>query len=319
MTETPLIFWVAFNVVVLCLLAVDLFVFHRHAHAVTSREAAVWTSVWVTLSLLFNAFVWQWKGPQVGIEFLTGYLVEYALSVDNIFVFVLVFAYFKVPGKYQHRVLFWGIIGALVMRGLMIWLGVTLVESFHWMLYLFGAFLIFTGIRMAVQKDDHVDPEHNPLVGLCRRLFPITPRYEGARFAVKRDGRILLTPLAIVLVMVESTDLLFALDSIPAIIAITEDPFIIYTSNVCAILGLRSLYFLLASVVHKFVYLKYGLAAILTFIGLKMVTADFVEAYFGGPIPTVFSLGFIALCLVASVCGSIWFGPRDDVEGGSGE
>lgn len=309
MTETPLVFWVAFNGVVLLLLAVDLFVFHRHAHAVSTREAAIWTSVWVTLSLLFNAFVWRWKGPATGLEFLTGYLVEYALSVDNIFVFVLIFAFFKVPAAFQHRVLFWGIIGALVMRGLMIWLGVTLIDSFHWMLYLFGAFLIFTGIKMAVQEDNNVEPEHNPLVKVCRRFFPITAAYEGARFAVRHQGRLMLTPLAIVLVMVESTDLLFALDSIPAIIAITEDPFIIYTSNVCAILGLRSLYFLLASVVHKFVYLKYGLAAILTFIGLKMVTADLVTAKFGSPVPTGYSLGFIAVCLVVSILASVWFRP----------
>jgi tellurite resistance protein TerC len=297
--QTPFIFWFCFNATVLTLLTVDLFLFHRHPRPLSTRDAALMSAFWIGLSLAFNALIWRWKGPQPGLEFLTGYLVEYSLSVDNIFVFVMIFRYFRVPREYQHRVLFWGIIGALVMRGLMIWLGVSLVNTFHWMLYVFGAFLIYTGIKLAFDKNEGIDPEHNPFVRLCSRIFPIARSFHGAKFSIREQGRFALTPLAIVLVMVETTDLLFALDSIPAIIAITKDPFIIYTSNVCAILGLRSLYFVLASVVHKFVFLNYGLSAVLAFIGVKMVIADFYK------IPTGTSLAVVGVCLATSVLASL--------------
>jgi tellurite resistance protein TerC len=297
--ETSFNFWLEFNAAVLLLLALDLFVFHRKAHTVSAKEAALTTLFWVSLSLGFNLLVWRMQGQEAALQFLTGYLVEYSLSVDNIFVFILIFSYFRVPAEYQHRVLFWGILGALVMRGLMIWLGVSLVSAFHWMLYLFGAFLVFTGWKMLVGSGIEVEPEHNPLLKLCRRWMPISRTYEGTKFFTRVNGRRALTPLALVLVMVESTDLLFAVDSIPAIIAITTDPFIVYTSNVCAILGLRSLYFLLARVVPKFIYLKHGLALILGFIGIKMLIADFYK------IPTPISLLIVAVTLVASVVISI--------------
>lgn len=297
-------FWIGFNAVVLVLLALDLLVLNRKPHAVTLREAAITSAVWIALSLGFNALIWHWDSAK-GLEFLTGYLIEYSLSVDNIFVFVLIFGYFKVPAEYQHRVLFWGIIGALVMRGLMIWLGIALIERFDWMLYLFGAFLVFAGVKMLIGGDPDIDPEHNPLVRLCTRFMPVTRGYHGPQFTIVEGGRRMLTPLALVLVMVESTDLLFALDSIPAIIAITQDRFIVYTSNICAILGLRSLYFLLAHVVHKFVYLKHGLALILSFIGVKMLIHHWLE------IPTVLSLGIVALCLVGSIAASLLAPPKD--------
>lgn len=306
--ETPLVFWFAFNAVVLSLLALDLFLFHRNPHPVSGREAALWSAFWILLSLGLNVLIWKAMGPTLALEFLTGYLIEVSLSVDNIFVFVLIFGYFRVPAAYQHRVLFWGIVGALVMRGMMIWLGVTLIENFAWMFYVFGAFLVFTGIKMATSGGESVDPEHNPLVRLCCRLFPMSKTYAGGNFVVREGSRTMLTPLALVLVMVESTDLLFALDSIPAIVAITQHKFIIYTSNVCAILGLRALYFLLAAVVTKFVYLRFGLAAILTFIGIKMLIADFIH------LPTEVALGAVAACLLLSVAASLLFPPgKEDV------
>jgi tellurite resistance protein TerC len=303
--QTGIEFWIAFNATVLLLLALDLFVFHRTAHRVTVGEAALWTSVWVLLSLAFNLLVWHWKGPEKAVEFLTGYLIEYALSVDNIFVFVLIFSYFRVRAEHQHRVLFWGILGALVMRGIMIAAGISLVNAFHWMLYLFGAFLVFTGVKMLVHKEEELDPERNPLLRFVCRFMPVAREYSGANFVVIQEGRTMLTPLALVLVMVESTDLLFAVDSIPAIIAITRDTFIVYTSNICAILGLRSLYFLLASVVDKFIYLRFGLAVILAFIGLKMIVADFFE------IPTALSLAFVGASLGLSIAVSMLFPKRE--------
>jgi len=297
--HTPFIFWVLFHIAVLIVLAFDLLVFHREAKPVTLREAATWTAIWVSLSLCFNALVWHWKGAEKGVEFLTGYVIEYSLSVDNIFVFVLVFTYFRVPPQYQHRVLFWGVLGALLMRGTMIAFGVVLVNAFHWVLYLFGAFLVFTGMKMLFHKGVEVHPEANPLLGFCRRFFPICARYEGARFVVKTEGKWMLTPLALVLVVVESTDLVFAVDSIPAIFAITTDPFIVYTSNVCAVLGLRSLYFLLANMVNRFVYLQTGLGFVLTFIGAKMLIADFWK------MPTWMSLGAVVLILTVSIVASL--------------
>jgi tellurite resistance protein TerC len=290
--HTNLWFWIIFNAAVLCVLAIDLFAFQRKAHAPSMKESAIWTAVWVTLSLGFNALVWHWMGPAKALEFLTGYLIEYSLSVDNIFVFVLIFSYFAVPAAYQYRVLFWGILSALLLRGVMIGVGVAFVEAFHWALYFFGAFLLFTGAKMIFSKRKAVDIARNPLIRLVRRLLPVSDSYHGANFTIRRAGRRLLTPLAMVLIIVEATDILFAVDSIPAIFGITHDPFIVYTSNVCAILGLRSLYFLLARVVHKFVYLKPALAIILFFIGAKMLLADVY------PIPTAASLGVVGLVLL---------------------
>src|SRR6266446_117501 len=293
--HTNLWFWIAFNAGVLCVLAIDQFGFQRKAHAPSTKEAAIWTAVWVTLSLGFNALIWYWEGHAKALEFLTGYLVEYSLSVDNIFVFVLVFSYFAVPAAYQHRVLFWGILSALILRGIMIGVGVALVETFHWALYLFGAFLLLTSIKMFFSRRKAVDIGRNPLIRLVRRLLPVSDTYHGAHFTVRRDGRRLLTPLALVLIIIEITDLLFAVDSIPAIFGITRDPFIVYTSNVCAILGLRSLYFLLAGVVQKFVYLRSALAIILSFIGTKMLLADVYH------ISTAASLGVVGSVLLAAI------------------
>ncbi|NJM07852.1 TerC family protein [Candidatus Gracilibacteria bacterium] len=301
--------WVAFNAVVLGLLALDLGVFNREPHVVTMREAATWTGVWVTLALLFNAVIFFWAGPTKGLEFLAGYLIEYSLSVDNIFIFVLLFTFFRVPAKYQHRVLFWGIIGALLMRGTMIIAGAALIERFEWIIYVFGAFLIFTGVRMALNKEEEeeIHPEGNVLVRIFSRFMPVTKEYHGQHFFVKIDGVRHATPLFVVLLIVESTDLIFAIDSIPAIFAVTRDPFIVYTSNVCAILGLRSLYFLLAGVMDKFYYLRLGLAAILTFVGVKMLTPEISYLLTGEHyhIPIVFSLGVIVAILAIAVIASL--------------
>ena len=291
--------WIGFNLFVLAMLAVDLGVFHRRAHSVSLKEASIWSVVWITLALLFNAGLYILKGPDPALQFFTGWLIEKSLSVDNIFVFVLLFTYFSVPAAYQHRVLFWGILGALVMRGILIAVGAVLLEEFHWILYLFGAFLIFTGIRMGLQKETKVHPEKNPLLKLVRRLVPVTDDYERDRFIVRRAGQFMVTPLLLVLLIIESSDLMFAVDSIPAVFAVTRDPFIVYTSNVFAILGLRSLYFVFANVIDKFYYLKAGLAVILAYVGVKMVLA---EIY---PIPTLLSLAFIALVLTVAIVASV--------------
>ena len=297
--------WVGFNILVLALLAVDLFVFHRKSHEVSMKEAVGWTVVWVSLALVFNGGIYWRFGEEAGLQFLTGYLIEKALSVDNIFVFVLIFAYFKVPAKYQHRVLFWGVLGALVMRGVMILLGAALIKEFHWIIYVFGAFLVFTGIRMATQKESSIEPESNPVIRLIRRIWPVADRYHGEKFFIRENVegqmRLVATPLFVVLVMVETTDLIFAVDSVPAIFGITEDPFIVYTSNVFAILGLRSLYFLLAGVIHKFHYLQTGLSLVLIFVGAKMLLAEVYK------IPVGVSLGVIALILGGSVAASLMF------------
>lgn len=299
MEPTSLGLWAGFNLFVLAMLAIDLGVFHRQAHAVSMREASVWSAVWIGLALLFNLGVWKLLGPQPGVEFLTGYLIEKSLSVDNIFVIALLFAYFKVPDKHQHRVLFWGILGALVMRAAFILAGAALLERFHWIIYLFGAFLVLTGIKMAFAPEHGLEPEKNPVVRLVRRMMPVTADFRGASFFVREGGRRAATPLFLVLVMVEFTDLVFAVDSIPAIFAVTRDPFLVYTSNVFAILGLRSLYFLLAGVMHKFEYLKLGLAAILVFVGAKMALVDWVK------IPAGISLGVIAAILAVAVAASL--------------
>ena len=297
--------WVGFNALVLALLALDLFVFHREAHEVRVKEAAAWSIFWVLLSLAFGAGVCHFRGSEAGLEFLTGYLIEKALSVDNIFVFVLIFSYFGVPQKYQHRVLFWGVLGALLMRGTMIGAGALLIRRFHWILYVFGAFLVFTGIRMARGEEHDIEPEANPVLRLVRRYLPVTTTYHGQHFFVKepvgKEGRLrrVATPLFVVLVLVETTDLIFAIDSIPAIFAITQDPFIVYTSNILAILGLRSLYFLLAGIIHRFHYLQLGLSLVLVFIGVKMLLSDVIH------VPTPVALGVVAVVLGTSVAVSL--------------
>lgn len=302
--------WIVFNLVVLSILALDLGVLHKRGKKVTVKEAATWSAVWVALSLSFALAIYLKMGKESGLEFLTGYLIEYALSVDNIFVFVLIFSYFNVPEKYQHRVLFWGIIGALVLRGVMIVAGSALVTRFSWTLYIFGAFLLFTGIRMAIQKDEAAyNPEHDPVLRLARRLMPVTNDFHGDKFFVRQPApsggdRVAATPLFIVMVIVNTTDIIFATDSIPAIFAVTRDPFIVYTSNICAVLGLRALYFLLAGVVDKFVYLKLGLAIVLIFIGLKMLLEHFIH------IPILASLGAVGGILGTSILASVKW-PRE--------
>ena len=309
MTKTAL--FIAFNAGVLAVLAIDLGIFNKKAHAATVKEAASWSAVWITLSLGFAGLILHLYGKQPALEFVTGYVIEYSLSVDNIFVIVLIFSYFRIPEKYQHRVLFWGIIGALLMRGGMIAGGALLIERFHWVIYVFGAFLIFTGIRMATHDESDIEPEANPILRLVRRVLPITHDYRGQEFFVKEPPTrgaapvIMATPLFVVLVLVETTDLIFAVDSIPAIFAVTRDPFLVYTSNVCAILGLRSLYFLLAGVINKFHLLKLGIAAVLTFVGVKMLLSGYYE------IPIHLSLLVIVGVLAASVAASMLF-PREE-------
>jgi TerC family integral membrane protein len=297
--SAPIWLWIAFNVFVLVMLAIDLGVFHRTSHTVSLKEALGWSGVWIVLALLFNAGLYIWRGPEPALQFLTGYLIEKSLSVDNIFVFVLLFSAFSVPTAYQHRVLFWGVLGALVMRGSLIAVGTVLLEDFHWILYVFGAFLIFTGIRMALRKETEVHPDRNPMLNFVRRLVPVTAKYERDRFFVRRSGQFLVTPLLLVLVAVETTDLIFAVDSIPAIFAVTTDPFLVYTSNVFAILGLRSLYFVFANIIDKFYYLRPGLAVVLSYVGMKMILADIYH------IPSALSLlviaGILAITIVASI------------------
>jgi tellurite resistance protein TerC len=300
-------FWVGFIAFVLTMLALDLGVFHREAHEVRPREAGIWVSVWVSLALLFAAGLWWYAGADVALTFLTGYVIEESLSVDNIFVMVMIFQYFAVPARYQHRVLFWGILGALVMRGIFIGLGAILIARFHWVLYVFGALLVFTGIRMAFKQEEKFDGTKNPVVRWTHRFFPITPRYDGHHFFTMENGVRMATPLFLVLVLVEFTDLMFAIDSIPAIFAVTTDPFIVFTSNIFAILGLRSMYFLLAAVVYKFHLLKYGLALILTFVGVKMLLVDVYK------VPIVASLSIIVGVLALSVIGSLLW-PQAEAE-----
>ena len=297
--------WIIFNVFVLGMLAIDLGVFHRKAHAVTTREATTLCVVWVTLGLLFNAGIYIWLGPEKGLEFFTGYLIEYSLSVDNIFVFIIILTYFSISPAHQHRVLFWGILGALVMRGVFIVTGVLLLQLFHWVIYVFGAFLVFTGIKMITNEETSVHPEDNPVIKVLRRFMPISSEFEGQRFFVKREGKWAATPLFVVLLVIESTDLIFAVDSVPAIFAVSQDPFIVYTSNVFAILGLRSLYFLLAGVMDLFIYLRYGLGVVLGFVGLKMVLADIYK------IPIGLSLAVVAGILTIAIAASLLARPRD--------
>jgi tellurite resistance protein TerC len=292
---TDISFWIFFILFILLMLALDLGVFHRKAHAISFKESLLWTMVWVGLAMTFNVIIYFWKGPEKAIEFLTGYLIEQSLSVDNLFVFILIFGYFQVPPKYQHRVLFWGIIGALILRGVFIFAGVALMEKFHWMIYLFGGILMVSGYKMFFQKDKKIEPEKNPVVRIFKRFFPVTHQSEGSRFFIKQNNRWFATPLFLVLIIVETTDVIFAVDSVPAILAITTDSFIVFTSNAFAILGLRSLYFALAGIINVFRYLHFGLASILIFIGLKMVLADVYQIPVGAALITVVSILIISI------------------------
>lgn len=305
MSEFPSYALIPFTIFILGLLALDLGVFHRKSHVVSHREAVGWCVVWVTLALLFNVFIFFWHGSEAAILFFTGYLIEQSLSVDNLFVFALIFGYFKVPKVYQHRVLFWGILGALVLRAFFILAGSALLNRFEWIFYIFGAFLVFTGVKMAFSGDEEIEPEHNPLLKLVRKLAPVTAGYREDKFLVREHGKLFVTPLFLVLVLVESTDVVFAVDSIPAIFAVTTDPFLVYTSNVFAILGLRSFYFLLSGVIDTFEYLKLGLAAVLTFVGFKMLLADIFH------IQPLISLAIIAVLLGTAIGASIWKRRRD--------
>ena len=303
MIATSIWFWVGFIAFVLAMLALDLGVFNRTPHVVRAREAATWTAVWVGLALLFALGLAIFETHQAALTFLTGYVIEESLSVDNIFVIVLIFQYFAVPAQYQHRVLFWGILGALVMRGVFIGVGAALLAQFEWIIYVFGALLVVTGVRMAVKQDDAFDGAQNPTVKLVRRVLPLTDDYRGKHFFVVEQGRRYATPLLLVLVLVEATDLIFAIDSIPAIFGITRDPFLVFTSNIFAVLGLRSLFFLLASVVTKFHLLKYGLAVILTFVGAKMLLERWIH------VPIALSLGIVVGVLALSIAASLIWPP----------
>ena len=291
-------FYIGFTAFVLAMLALDLGVFHRKAHVVTPKEAGMWVGIWITLALLFAAGIYIWSGADNALLFLTGYLIEQSLSVDNIFVIVLIFSYFKVPKQFEHRVLFWGILGALVMRAIFIGVGSLLIQKMSWILYIFGAFLVFTGGKMALRREDEFN-EQNLILRMARRYLRVSNEYDGQRFFTIENGQRLATPLVPVLVVVEMTDLIFAVDSIPAIFAVTTDAFLVYTSNIFAILGLRSMYFLLSGIVQRFVYLQYGLSVILVFVGLKMLAADFIH------VPTPVSLGVIVLSLAVSIAASL--------------
>jgi tellurite resistance protein TerC len=294
-----IVLWGTFNLFVLAMLALDLGVFHRKSHDVTLREALTWTCVWITLAMFFNLFVNFYFGKEKAIEFFTGYLIEKSLSVDNIFVIIMIFSYFKVPSAYKHKVLFWGIRGELVMRVIFILSGIELIHRFHWLIYIFGGFLVVTGIRMLTSGDAKLEPERNPIVKMARKLFRFTPSFEGDKFFVRKDATLWATPLFLVVILIEATDLIFAVDSIPAILSISDDSFIVYTSNVFAILGLRSLYFALAGVEQYFQYLKYGLSAILIFVGAKMCLADLFK------IPVEVSLIVIVFILAIAMIASV--------------
>ncbi len=307
------IYWVVFNLFVVAMMALDLGVFHRRKHVVGFREALAWTTLWISLAALFAVFIYFFghtivgnslrPNSQLSVEFITGYIIELSLSVDNLFVFLLIFRYFSVPREFQHEVLFWGVLGALIMRAAFIAAGVTLLNRFHWIVFVFGGILIYSGIRLMRQHGKQIHPESNPLLRAFRRIFRVTNDYEGGRFFVRRGALTFATPLALVLIVVETTDLLFAVDSIPAVLAVTREPFIVYTSNVLAILGLRSLFFVLSGMIEAFHFLHYGLSIILIFIGVKMLASDYVQ------IPTVLALGAVAGILLGSIVLSLLF-PR---------
>ncbi len=315
---TSLWYWIAFNAFILAMLALDLGVFHRRAHAIGMREALGWSVAWIAISLLFDVGIYVFAGRGPALAFLTGYLIEKSLSVDNLFVFAVLFGYFAVPARYQHKILFWGILGALLMRGVMIGLGAALIHRFSWVLYVFGGFLVLTGLRMLFTPETEMRPESNPVVRLFRRLLPVEPGYAGDRFFIRAEGRTLATRLFIVLLVIEVSDLIFAVDSIPAIFGVTTDPFIVYTSNVFAILGLRSLYFALANIIELFHFLKYGLAVVLVFIGVKMLIAAFWH------IPITLALGIVVGVLLLSILASRLWPPEpprhgDDVPAAQSE
>ena len=292
--------WIGFNLFVLALLAIDLGVFHRKAHSVSIKEATAWSIVWVSLAMIFNLGIYFTWGEEKALEFFTGYVIEKSLSVDNLFVFLMIFQYFSTPAEYQHRVLFWGILGALVLRAIFIAAGSALLTQFHWMIYVFGAFLVFTGIKMFLQGDEKLEPNRNPVVRLFERWVPMTREYHGQRFMIRTNGQTRATLLLLVLIVIETTDVIFAVDSIPAIFAVTQDSFIVYTSNVFAILGLRALYFMLAGVMQMFVYLKFGLSLVLCFVGAKMLLSDIYK------IPIGASLAVIGTVLLLSIVASWW-------------
>jgi tellurite resistance protein TerC len=304
MDSERLFIWIAFNVFVLGMIALDLGVFHRKAHTVSIKEASIWSVVWVCLAMIFNVGIYFAWGSEKALEFLTGYVIEKSLSVDNLFVFLMIFQYFSTPSQYQHRVLFWGILGALMLRAIFIAAGAALLATFHWMIYVFGAFLVVTGIKMLLQGDEKIEPEKNPVVRLFEKWVPISKEYDGQKFFVRRQGKIHATLLMLVIIVVETTDVIFAVDSIPAIFAITDDPFIVYTSNVFAILGLRALYFMLAGVMEMFVYLKVGLSFVLCFVGAKMMLVDIYK------IPVGVSLSVIGGVLLLSILASWVIKPK---------
>ena len=301
MESSQVLMWIAFNVVVLGMLFLDLGVFHRKAHQVNLREALVWSGVWISLALAFNALVYFWHGSQPALEFLTAYIVEKSLSFDNLFVFLMIFSYFRVPVALQHKVLFWGILGALVMRAIFIAAGISLLMRFHWIIYIFGIMLVYTGVKMLFQHGQQIDPEKNPVLKLARRWLPCTPEFVGSRFWVKQNGAWLVTPLFIVLIFVEVSDLIFAVDSIPAVLSISKDPFIVYTSNVFAILGLRALYFALAGIMVLFRFLSIGLSVVLMFVGGKMLISEYFH------VPVGWSLAVIAGVMAISIVASLIF------------
>ena len=293
-----LLFWILFNLFVFAMLALDLGVFNRRAHSVTFREALSWSGMWVALATIFAVIVYFWHGRAASLEFATGYLIELSLSIDNLFVFLVIFRYFRVPGELQHRVLFWGILGALITRGIFILAGVSLIQRFHWLIYCFGALLVYSGIKLLRQGDEEVNPETNPLLKLFRKWMPVTEDYVGEKFWVRQPG-LYATPLVVVLLVVETTDIVFAVDSIPAVLAITLNAFIVYTSNVFAILGLRSMYFAVSGMMEWFEYLHYGLSVVLILIGAKMLVSHYVE------VPTVVALGTVAGVIAVSVVASV--------------
>jgi tellurite resistance protein TerC len=300
---TSIYFWIAFHVFVFIMLALDLGVFHKHTHKIPVKEAILWSCVWIALAMLFDLFIYLDKdfGPIKALEFLTGYVIEYSLSVDNIFVFILIFSYFAVNSQYQHKILFWGILGALIMRGIFIFAGVALINRFNWIVLIFGGFLVYTGIRMLFQKETEVDPEKNAVVKFFRRFLPVTKTLHGDKLIITHNRKLYATPLFLVLLIIESSDLLFAVDSIPAVLAISKSTFIVYTSNIFAILGLRSLYFAISGIMGYFRFLKVGLAFVLTFVGLKMLAS-----FFHFEIPIIISLGIIISILLVSILASVF-------------
>jgi tellurite resistance protein TerC len=293
--------WLGFTAIILFMLVLDLGVFHKKSHKVTIKESLAWTAVWIALALMFNAWVYHSMGQQKGLEFLTGYVIEKSLSVDNIFVISLIFTYFNVPPQFQHRVLFWGVLGALVFRIIFIFAGVALIQKFTWMIYVFGGFLVITGLKMLREEEKTIEIEANPLIKFVKKFWKISPQFDGEKFVTKINGVKHFTPLFLVLIMIETTDIIFAVDSIPAILAITPDPYIVFTSNVFAILGLRSLYFALNGVMEMFEYINYALAGILVFVGIKMIIAKWYH------VPTIISIGVIFTFIIASIVASIYF------------